>query len=349
MSRSLLLALASEPQEAVLNAAMASQGVNVTCLPPSAHLETAVKQAMHDGQSPLLLIDIAALAQLATDPESFCNWKRDHCASADLLLYCSGLHAVPRQSRAWVQRLGARDLLPGCDLAHWRESLLPSLRVLLGEIDEPAMERAVRALAPSLDHNAQVAQAWKHIDSLRDLGIDPVDLMTLMRGASGLDIRARTYRTKTYDECFIGSAAVDWLQRNLFLKPSDALRAGQALQALGYLYHVVREQPFQSGHFFYRLRANSARLDALDLCDVAQRMRGGGVAIRDRVYHTVKYPACFVGAEAVAWMREALQLSENEAMTLGQRMIDLFIIHHVVDEQSFRGGNYFYRFHQDER
>jgi hypothetical protein len=348
MSRNLVFALASEPQEAMLSAAAASQSADVICVPPSAHLETTVMQAMRKTQPPLLLIDIAVLAQLAADAESFCNWKRDHCASADLLLYCSELHAVPAQARAWAQRLGARDLLPGCDLAHWRESLLPSLRAMLGAIDEPAIERAVRTLPPSLDNATLLAQAWRHLDTLRDLGIDPDDLATLMQGPSGVDIRPRAYRTKTYDECFVGDAAVAWFERTFFLEPADALRAGQALLELGYLYHVVREQPFKAGHFFYRVRANTPRLNALDLCEVAGRMRSDGVTIRDRTFRGVTYPACFVGSEAVTWMRRMLALSENEAMTLGERLLDLFVFHHVFDEHHFRNGNFFFRFYRDE-
>lgn len=96
------------------------------------------------------------------------------------------------------------------------------------------------------------------------------------------------------------------------------------------------------------MSAESSRLNALDLCEVTQRMRERPNVIRDRKFHGVIYPACFVGSDAVAWLKQTYQLSENEAMTLGQRMIDLFIVHHVVDQRPFRDGKFFYRFHQDE-
>jgi hypothetical protein len=206
----------------------------------------------------------------------------------------------------------------------------------------------VHTLPPLLDEANPLAQAWRHLDTLRELGIDPDDLTALMQGPSGVDIRPRTYRTKTYDECFVGSAALAWFERTFFLKPADALRAGQALLELGYLYHVVREQPFKAGHFFYRVRANTPRLNALDLCEVAARMRSGGVAIRDRTFRRTTYPGCFVGSEAVTWMRRSLALSENEAMTLGERLLELCIFHHVFDEQHFRNGHFFFRFYRDE-
>ena len=354
MPRRIVVVLASEPQEAVLCAALTAHGVTVTSVPPSAHLETATMQAMRDAQPPLLLIDIAVLAQLATGAAQFCEWKRRHCASAELLLFCSGLYAVHEQARAWAQRLGARDLLPGGDLAHRRESLLPAINTILsvagaGAADDTAIERALRALPAMLDNTTLVAHAWRQIDTLRALGpgLEPGVLIAKMRGCSGVEICARLYRMKTYDECFVGNEAVDWLTQTMGIARADAVCVGQALLELGHLYHVAREQPFQDGHFFYRLFADTPRLNALDLCALSERMREG-VRIRDRKFHGVTYPACFVGADAAAWMREVLELSENEVMTLGQRLMDLFIVHHVVDGQPFRDGKFFYRFHQDE-
>ncbi len=356
MSRQVVLALASEQQQAVVCAALTAHGVVATGLPLSAHLETAVMQAMRGPQPPLLLIDIIVLAQLATGTDEFCAWKRSHCANADLLLYCSELHTVPAQARAWAQRLGAHDLLPGCDLVHRRQSLLPTMNSILmllgaGVANETAMERALLALPTTPDDRTSVAQAWRLHDELHQIGVDPDTLRVKMRGAGGIDIRARRFRTKTYDECFIGHEAVDWLMQNAGApRPrTEALRIGQALLALGRIYHVGHEQPFLDGHFFYRTHADTPRLSALDLCDVVARLRDGGVRIRDRKFHGVCYPACFVGADAVTWIRNAFELGEHEASTLGQRLMDLYMVHHVTNSQPFRNGHFFYRFYQDEK
>lgn len=352
MPRRVVLEFASEPQEAIVCAALSAHGVEVSALPPSAHLETAIKQAMSEAQSPLLLIDLAALAQLSTSAEDFCAWKKSHCAAADLILYCGGLHAVHPQARAWAQRLGAHDLLPGCDIAHWRDSLLPSVRTILSvaetSADETAIQRALQALPAVLDDTTRVAQAWRELDVVRRFGFDAGDLANALRDKHGVAIRARRYRAKIYGECFVGTDAVGWIAQTAVVSRADAVRIGHALLELGHLYHVVREQPFEDGNFFYRVSANTPRLHALDLCNVTARLRDSGVRIRDRKFHGVTYPACFVGADAVAWLRASYQLSVNEAMTLGQWLIDLFIVHHVVDSQPFRDGKFFYRFYQDE-
>ena len=350
MPRSVVMALASEPQQILWCTALAALGIPVTGLPLSAHLETAIAQAMRGAQPPLLLIDIVALAQLGTDAEEFGPWQRKHCAGIDLLLYCSSLRTVNAQARSWAQSLGARDLLPGFALAHAGESLGPAIAHLLsvpgmGTPDETTLKNALQKLPVMRDDAAPLDQAWRHHHALCQRGIDPDRLIAKMRGNDGVDIRARRFRTKTYTECFIGNAAVDWLaQSGATRDRTEALHIGQALLELGYIDHVAHEQPFQDEHFFYRMRADTPRLNAIDLCAVTGGLRNGAVAIRDRKFHGVRYPACFVGAEAVAWMREQFQLSETEAVALGQRLMDLYIVYHVADRQPFRAGRFFYRF-----
>jgi hypothetical protein len=38
----------------------------------------------------------------------------------------------------------------------------------------------------------------------------------------------------------------------------------------------------------------------------------------------------------------------NEALSIGQRLIDLSLAHHVVDEHPFKNEKLFYRFYRDE-
>lgn len=349
-----VLALASEPQEAIVSAALAAHGVVVDTVPLSAHLQTMVQQAMRDARPPLLVIDLVVLAQLATAVAPFCAWKQGHCAPAHLWLYCSGVHAVPPQARAWAQRMGARDLLPGCDLAHYRESLLPALGLWLGAlgidaVDEAAVARALRQL-PALLDETRVAQAWRARDTLREFA-EPAAIIAFLAGQ--VAIRARRFRTTSYDECFVGAEAVDALVRfatatHTSHAREDVVRMGQALLDLGHLYHVARDQPFRDGPFFYRIAADTPRMRALDWGDVIAYLHDGGVRIADRKYHGASYQRCFVGAHAVKSLRDNFELSENEAMTLGEQLIDLFVLHHVVDQRPFRNGRFFYRFYHDE-
>ena len=86
-----------------------------------------------------------------------------------------------------------------------------------------------------------------------------------------------------------------------------------------------------------------------DIDALVEHMRAaGGVDIKDRRHRLSVYPKCFVGAEAVSWLMRSQDLTRDEAVRLGQTMVERGIVHHVLDEHPFRDGNYFYRFCADE-
>ena len=90
-------------------------------------------------------------------------------------------------------------------------------------------------------------------------------------------------------------------------------------------------------------------VNTINIKDVVARMRNiGGIIIKDRRYHLVSYPKCFIGHEAVEWMMKNLSLSSEQAVRLGQRLIDEKFIHHVTDEHPFINDFFFYRFYWDE-
>ena len=90
-------------------------------------------------------------------------------------------------------------------------------------------------------------------------------------------------------------------------------------------------------------------INTIDIEELVTKMRNiGGIKIQDRNYKFKTYHKCFVGNEAVEWMRTNLSLSTEQAIRLGQRLIDEKLIHHVVDQQNFANEFFFYRFYWDE-
>ena len=86
-----------------------------------------------------------------------------------------------------------------------------------------------------------------------------------------------------------------------------------------------------------------------DIDELIAHMRApGGLDIKDRRHRLSVYPKCFVGTEAVDWLIRSLDLTRDEAIRLGQTLVERRIVHHVLDEHPFRDGNYFYRFCADE-
>lgn len=96
---------------------------------------------------------------------------------------------------------------------------------------------------------------------------------------------------------------------------------------------------------------NKKLIDLYDqkVIDLVNQMRAsGGLDIKNRTYRLQNYPLCFVGKEAVEWMRSKYSISTPEAIKLGQKLIDEKIIHHVADDHEFKNAELFFRFYIDE-
>jgi pyruvate/2-oxoglutarate dehydrogenase complex dihydrolipoamide dehydrogenase (E3) component len=75
------------------------------------------------------------------------------------------------------------------------------------------------------------------------------------------------------------------------------------------------------------------------------------VDIRDRKYGIPPktYPKCFVGREAVVKMvAEGIAGDDEDAVRMGNMMVNAGVLHHVLDAHPFENKNLFYRFISDE-
>jgi len=73
--------------------------------------------------------------------------------------------------------------------------------------------------------------------------------------------------------------------------------------------------------------------------------------IRDRKYGfpSKTYPQCFVGSEAVAQLvEEGIANDEEDAVHIGNMMLNAGVFHHVLDAHPFKNEDLFYRFLSDE-
>ena len=81
---------------------------------------------------------------------------------------------------------------------------------------------------------------------------------------------------------------------------------------------------------------------------IAEMRSANGLKISDRNYYLNFYPACFVGLEAVDWLVNKQNYKREEAIEIGQILLEKGIIHHVTDEHPFKDAYLFYRFYVDE-
>ncbi len=186
---------------------------------------------------------------------------------------------------------------------------------------------------------------------LKELAMDMVKI-------GGVEIKDRRHNLKKYPRCFIGSEAVQWISEKLNISNSEAIKIGQQLIDDKWIYHVTNEHQFENEYLFYRF--NEAKLlvndctqyklaCSIDLEQLVSNMRNiGGIKIKDRRHNLRTYKSCFVGSEAVEWMREQLNISTSEAIKIGQQLIDDKWIHHVSDSHQFENKFLFYRFYWDE-
>lgn len=73
--------------------------------------------------------------------------------------------------------------------------------------------------------------------------------------------------------------------------------------------------------------------------------------IRDRAYGfpSRTYPKCFVGREAVARLiEEGIATDAEDAVRIGNMLLDAGVFRHVLDEHAFKNEKLFYRFRSDE-
>ena len=69
-----------------------------------------------------------------------------------------------------------------------------------------------------------------------------------------------------------------------------------------------------------------------------------GIKIKDRMYYLKVFTECFIGTEATDWIRRTVGCSVPQAVSIGDRMLNCGLIHHVTFEHPFCNHPFFYRF-----
>lgn len=81
-------------------------------------------------------------------------------------------------------------------------------------------------------------------------------IVSQMRGPSGVEIKDRRSNLKSFDKCFVGSEAVDWLMEHEKATREEAILIGELMVSERLIHHVLDEHGFKDGPFFYRFYAD---------------------------------------------------------------------------------------------
>jgi hypothetical protein len=86
----------------------------------------------------------------------------------------------------------------------------------------------------------------------------------------------------------------------------------------------------------------------MDLEDVLEGLRRD-VSIRDRSYHGRIYQDCFICSEAVDWLISCGHAAtREEAVAIGQRLVEGKLLQHVVDQHQFKDAFLFFKLTEDD-
>ncbi len=291
-------------------------------------------------------LDLPMLATARERAANACARIRQMHPNAKIGLIASATHLIEGKAEEWATAVGADVIVPQVNAWRWAATGERLLSALVA--DTEAVQAASRRIAPYLKAAAQTGSGNIHarvIAAAEAQGIDLPALAFRMQRSGGVDIADRSYRLRIYPECFVATEGVTWLERALRVPREIAIAIGQALQAAGLIYHVAREQTFTDENLYFRVSQIPQRWHMENF--YALTRSPAGFTVTDRSYLGNSYSKCFVGSEAVTWMQDQ-GYTVNEAMSIGQRLIDLSLAHHVVDEHPFKNEKLFYRFYRDE-
>ena len=296
-----------------------------------------------------VVFDLPTVAAAGVRFANACAMVKRHDPSARIGLIASATHHIGAAATDWSARSGADIIVAQINGWRWSATGEPLLEALLG--DDERVQAASRRVKPYLRVATKATQGGNGSVQARLIaaaeadGIDLPALAFRMQRSGGVKIAGRRYRLRIYPECFVAHEGATWLERALSVSREKAIAVGQALQAAGLIYHVAREQPFADEELYFRVAQIPQRWNIESFYALARS--DAGFAVRDRNYRGRLYPRCFVGSEAVDWM-QAQGHTMNEALSMGQQLVDMSLMHHVLDEHPFKNEKLFYRFYRDE-
>ncbi len=335
-----LLGLATTGARDALRAATMAMRLPPADLPAGPQSVSHLFDVLKARPDSIAVLDLAALPRTVPHVLALAAALPDPALRSRVLL-TRELSGVWPVDQAWVLELGFAGLWGQLDaqaLTGEAHALVNRLGELVGQPALPPAALAQYFSAMQVKPDASVPRG--RIRLLTGLSAEALCLAL----ASEVKAIDRSYRLTTYPACHTGVEAVDWLTRRFRVTRERAAGLGQDLQALGLLQHVVHEQPFADLPNFYRVTQSGA-VDRWNPGAVYKLLRQPtGIDVKDRKYLGKTYDDCFVGEQAVAWVRERLKLRRHEAEILLNRLLRFDLIAHVTNDHPLRDGNFFYRF-----
>jgi hypothetical protein len=317
---------------------LALQCIPVNLATPGAALTEQLERLALDPQAVVFLDASNALPKVTHRFDHLLDTWPTALRARTVLTRLAAGHVNP-VDRAWVKSLGFADLVASFEDTSSTSALRQALDRVARAVGLPALTN------DDLDRYLSAVPGSPSRLSLHALirtrtGMDAEALTDWLQ--SHLDIRDRSYHFKKYPACFLGTEAVRYMGQHFQLSPQEAVETGQALQTLGWLYHVAHEQAFADATLFFRLRAPT-QLQQVDLGRAWQTLRDR-LGVADRSHLGKEHPNCWIGQDAVELLCAEHAIARHESQLVLHRLMQFGLFEHVVGKHGFIDGNYFYRF-----
>ncbi|NXM74317.1 DPTOR protein, partial [Serilophus lunatus] len=176
-----------------------------------------------------------------------------------------------------------------------------------------------------------------------------------LRLHDGKLIKDRRYHLRTYPNCFVAKELTDWLIDHKEAPDRETgIRLMQKLMDHYIIHHVCDEHSdYKDAKLLYRFRKDDGTFPLSK--DVKVFMRGQSLyeklvsveesILKVREENSVKYQRTFLGCEMVDWLiQEGEVENRQEAVELGQALLEHGIIQHVSNRHHFFDSDILYHF-----
>lgn len=347
---SLFVALRDEVQSQLVRAGAAAVGANSSVLDGNALIEAEMERLRYTKHAKsVLIVDMASLSSQGRNVDQQLQRLRSRYPDLRIICLLADQLNVSVAQAQFVKVHGGDALFASCSEHRLVQTLVPliagALDVVPADLAAINFSGFVRVIRADGGVPGPTDPSHQAIAKLASRGVDFAGLIETVTGPGGFDVQDRRYRLKSYEDCFVGNQAVDVIAKLTDSSREFAVAIGEAMRQSGVFDHVAADHAFADENYFFRFASVTERVRALDLSAVAETIRGPkGFVIEDRTYHGKTYPQCFVGTEAVDWLKKNHRLTRAEAVAVGQELLGLHVFRHVIDGHAFADWPYFYHF-----